>query len=220
MSRRGRSIRRTASNRLVVLAMAVVGGAGLIAAASEAGPSPAGKTSDSTLQLQIRDALADMPVVAKFNIGVRVRDGVVTMNGPIPSREVAEQTVALVRKFTGVREVRDELYTPGVGDALAKAMPQSVTTQRPAVPVDRLPLATINSPPIAARPVSLSLFDQIDRLRERDRRFSEIRVEMKDGRVILRGFVARSQDAWDFAEQVGRVAGVTGVTQGVTKDQR
>ena len=94
-------------------------------------------------------------------------------------------------------------------------MPQSVTTQRPAAPVEKSPPATINSLPIVARPVSLSLFEQIDRLRERDRRFSEIRVEVRDGRVILRGAVARSQDAWDFAEQVGRVPGVTGVVHSI-----
>jgi osmotically-inducible protein OsmY len=216
MARRGRTKRRTASNRLIVLAMAVVGGAGLIAATSEAGPSPAEKTADSTLQLQIRDALAETPAVAKFNIGVRVRDGIVTMNGPIPSREVAEQAVTIARKFAGVREVRDELYTPGVGDPLAKAMPQSVTTQRLAVPVEKLPPIIVNLPPVTARPVSLSLFEQIDRLRDRDRRFAEIRIEVRDGRVILRGRVARAQDAWDFTDQVSQVAGVLGVTQNIS----
>jgi osmotically-inducible protein OsmY len=214
MARRARCQRRIASNRLAALAMAIVGGAGVLALTSEARPAPDSKT-DSTLQLQIRDSLTETPAIAKLNIGVRVRDGVVTLQGPVPTRNDAENVVVLVRKMAGVSEVRDELYTPGADDRLSHTLPRPVTTQRAALPAEKPPPLTVSPPPIAAQPVSLSLAEQIERLRQRDRRFADIRVDVKEGRVTLRGRVVRSQDAWDFAEQVGRLPGVTGVVQGI-----
>src|SRR5262245_20453173 len=212
MARRARFQRRIASNRLAALAMAIVGGAGVFALTSEARPAPDSKT-DSTLQLQIRDSLTETPAIAKLNIGVRVRDGIVTLQGPVPTRNDAQNVVVLVRKMPGVSEVRDELYTPGPDNRLSQTLPRPVTTQRAALPAENSPPMTVSSPPITAQPVSLSLAEQIERLRQRDRRFADIRVDMKDGRVTLRGRVVRSQDAWDFAEQVGRLAGVTVIIQ-------
>jgi hypothetical protein len=84
------------------------------------------------------------------------------------------------------------------------------------MPAERTSPPRENSPPVAVQPVSLTLLEQIDRIRQRDRRFADIRIEVREGRVILRGYVPRAQDAWDFADQVGRLPGVKGVVQGVT----
>jgi hypothetical protein len=63
-----------------------------------------------------------------------------------------------------------------------------------------------------------TLSEQIEQLRQRDRRFRSIRFEVRGGQVTLRGTVARWQDAWEFADLVGRLTGVTGVVQGVAKE--
>jgi osmotically-inducible protein OsmY len=196
-----------------MISLAVAGSAGLISATSEAGPAPAAVSRDLSLQLRIRDALSDIPALAKINIGVRVNGGIVTLQGPLSSRELAEQTVSQVRKMNGVTEVRDELYVPTKDDAVAQAIPRPVTTNRPPTVIDRtVPPPKLNVTPVAGHRTLPTLLEQIDRLRSTDLRFAEIRIEIREGRVILRGHVARARDAWDFADIVGRLPGVAGVT--------
>jgi hypothetical protein len=207
------------THRRTIWAVAAATGAFLLAASGEAVPSPdvpAKKVPDATQQLRIRHALGDDAALGKFNLGVRVCDGVVTLHGPVPSHHIGGQAVALVKKLPGVSEVRNELYTPAADDALARVLPPPVTSARLPVPAERESTPASQSSPVAAQPVSLSLFEQIDRLRQRDRRFADIRIEVREGRVFLRGYVPRARDAWDFADQVGRLPGVIGVVQNVT----
>src|SRR5262249_39263691 len=159
------------------------------------------------------DALSDVPALAKLNIGVRINGGVVTLQGPVPTHEIGHQAVALVKKVAGVTDVRNELYIPGPDARLALTMPRPVTAQLPPVVSQAQAAPKTSAPAAPAQTVSLSLFETVERLRERDRRFSDIRIEVKDGRVILRGRVTRSQDAWEFADQVGRLPGVASVMQ-------
>jgi hypothetical protein len=100
-------------------------------------------------------------------------------------------------------------------------MPRPVTTQRPLTPLDPQPAPppAPHTPP-AAQPVSRSLSEEIARLRDRDRRFAGIQFEVKDGRVILTGTVAKARDAWEFADQIVRLPGVLGVVQRVTTTTR
>lgn len=213
MARARKNVRRKRANRLAAISLAVAGSAGLIAATSEAGPSTPAVSTDWSLQLRIRDALSDIPALAKINLGVRVQNGIVTLQGPLPSRELAQQTVSSVRKISGVTEVRDELYVPAAGDAVAQTIPRPVTTNRPPTIVES-PTSSpkLNLTPVAGHRSVPTLLEQIDRLRATDLRFSEIRVEIREGRVILRGHVARARDAWDFADVLGRLPGVAGVT--------
>jgi osmotically-inducible protein OsmY len=218
MARRTRKTRRKAANRLAVAAMALVGGAGLAIVTFDAWPSEAAAapSTDWTLQLQIRDALSDVPALAKLNIAVRINGGIVTLQGPVPTHAVGNQAVGLVKKIAGVTDVRNELYIPGPDDRMALSMPRPVTVQRPPHREDPPALPKSTAPLAPAQTVSLSLAERVEHLRQRDRRFNDIRIEVKDGRVILRGQVARSQDAWDFADQVGRLPGVTGVVQAIS----
>lgn len=217
MARARKNVRRKRANRLAIVSLAVAGSAGLISATSEARPAPPTVSRDLSLQLRIRDSLSDIPALAKINIGVRVNEGVVTLHGPLPSRELAQQTVGQVRKMNGVTEVRDELYVPTKEDAVAQAIPRPVTTHRPPTVVDQ-PVSPpkLNVTPVAGHRALPTLLEQIDRLRATDLRFAEIRVEIREGRVILRGHVTRARDAWDFADLVGRLPGVAGVTMGVS----
>jgi hypothetical protein len=148
----------------------------------------------------------------------------------------------------GVRVVVDESYVPPVDEPLARSMPHPVTTQRPPVPTVTVtpatppaptpapqtttpppaasPAPTVGEPaatllpPVAAPARPASLLEQIDSIRQRDRRFQSIRLEIREGSVFLRGSVTRSQDAWDFAEAVRRLPGVERVIQSVTTAER
>lgn len=237
MPKKPRTMRRRASQHIVTAAASAVAGAVLLASSQTATPAPAenaARNTDWKLVLQVRDKLQDDRILGKFNLGVRAADGIVTLHGPVPSREMAKQAAELVRAIQGVRDVRDELYVPSPDEALARAMPHPVTAQRLPTPADKLPVpvptpggpsspiapqvkAAVPAHSPAAQTVSRSLLDQIDRLRQRDRRFTDIRVELRDGRVILRGHVAKNRDAWDFADLVGQLPGVAGVVMGVVQ---
>jgi hypothetical protein len=189
------------------------------------------------MTLKARNTLWDDPVFEKLNLGVTVRQGVATLNGAVPSTAVAEQAVTLLKGVPGVRSVVSETYVPPVDDPRTKAMPHPITTQRPPEPAAQQPPAAIVSPaptppkevtgtvtgralPTAAAPPGpQTVGEQIDQLRQRDRRFVNVRAEVRDGRVTLRGTVARSQDAWEFAAAVRRLPGVVGVVQGIATDR-
>src|SRR5438105_5481592 len=84
--------------------------AGWLVVASAAGVSlaePADPTSDTDWQLTLRarNALWDDATFDKLNLGVRVRQGTATLQGPVPSAGVAAQAVDRLRKVTGVRGV-------------------------------------------------------------------------------------------------------------------
>ena len=80
--------------------MALVGGAGLAIVTFDSCPAvaSAAQSTDWTLQLQIRDALCDVPALAKLNIAVRINDGVVTLQGPVPTHAIGNQAVGLVQE--------------------------------------------------------------------------------------------------------------------------
>ena len=61
----------------------------------------------------------------------------------------------------------------------------------------------------------MTIADQIESIRLDERRFDNIRVEVTGGRVVLRGTVAKSADAWEFAGAVRQLSGVTGVVQSI-----
>jgi osmotically-inducible protein OsmY len=215
---------------------------GLLTGAAIADPPAGTPPSDQQLALQARYALWDNPTWEKLNLGVTVRQGVAFLSGPVPSSAVADEAIERLRKVTGIRDVKNETYLPPSDEPLSRSMPHPVTTQRPSVSVvsavvtpesvpppvraagvtapQKTP-AVMLGPPVAAVPVKrMSLPEQIEALRFGDRRYQNIRVELRDGVVILRGRVARSSDAWDFAATVRQLPGVGGVVQSVMTDPR
>jgi osmotically-inducible protein OsmY len=213
---------------------------GLAAAQLAANPAePVGADAEWQMTLKARNTLWDDPVFEKLNLGVTVQQGVATLNGAVPSTAVAEQAVTLLKGVPGVRGVVNETYVPPVDDPRTKAMPHPITTQRPtesaaqppapatatvgpvpASPKEMTGTATGKAvPPVAAPSGPQTIGEQIDQLRQRDRRFVNVRAEVRNGRVTLRGTVARSQDAWEFAAAVRRLPGVVGVVQGITTDR-
>src|SRR5688572_26384722 len=103
----------------------------LVAAAARGAPADAAGTgADWPLTLQARNALWDDPLLAKLNLGVRVREGIAILHGPVPSQEVAEMAVGRLRRVPGVRGVLNETYPPPVDDPVARSQPRPMTSHR------------------------------------------------------------------------------------------
>jgi osmotically-inducible protein OsmY len=90
-------------------------GAFLVAAALARGSAPpAGGSRDEARDLQVmvhaRRALREDPALANLNFGVRVRDGVATLWGPVPSADVIPKALKTLESVRGVLGVATELY--------------------------------------------------------------------------------------------------------------
>jgi hypothetical protein len=62
------------------------------------------------LTVMARRAFQHDRVLAPLNLGVKVRDGVATVWGPVPDAEVARQAVARLEAIHGIDEVHSELH--------------------------------------------------------------------------------------------------------------
>jgi osmotically-inducible protein OsmY len=90
-------------------------GAGLcVVALAAADPPPAGNLNDAYRDLQltvhVRRALREDESLGSVNVGVRVRDGVAILWGPVPSAEVVARALARVQTVQGILGVRNETY--------------------------------------------------------------------------------------------------------------
>ncbi len=220
--------------RVALLRSAILG-AGVWVGSALAQPADKLGAGDMQLALQARNALWSEEPFDKLNLGVSVRGGQAVLSGPVPSTAVAELAVAKLREVPGILGVSNETYVPPADEAMAQAMPHPVTARRPSVssgpavgisePVASRPPAVAVAPPMKtteslspamAVPVKrMTLADQIESLRLDDRRFQNVRIEVKNGIVVLRGSVAHSADAWEFAASVRQVPGVTDVVQSI-----
>lgn len=198
------------------LRVAAIAVAGMLALGLTVPASP--PQSDWLLTLQARNALWEVKGFARLNVALTVRDGIAVLQGTVPSASHIADAEKAVRAVPGVREVVNELYVPPI-DPLVKNAPRPSDSLRPPVssaPTTKTePVKPFAPPPVVAATPPPTLAERIDRLRAGDRRFRDIRFEIQGGKVTLRGSVARSQDAWDFAREVGRLPGVTGVSQNV-----
>ena len=119
-------------------------------------------TRDVLHTLQARRLLVDDPELAALNLGVRVRNRVATLWGPVPSAELSFKAEIRLRALVELVEVRNELFVTG----------ESVPTpdgplQTPPLPLflpEQLPpalpppgLRTVNRPPPSAMPAELEL---------------------------------------------------------------
>jgi len=82
---------------------------------------PSGTSMRSVrLELHARKSLLDDDQLAGLNLGVRVREGVATLWGSVPSKVLAEQAVKKVGAVQGILDVRSELQ-------VVKAPPPPIT---------------------------------------------------------------------------------------------
>jgi hypothetical protein len=132
---------------------------------------------------------------------------------PLPQSQPPSSALAAAPRRQGPapgalagREVR--------GPPPAVAQPMSAV---PAAPlndsVSLLPPIPLTSPPPAvpqAVPSSNgpALIEQVEQLRRRDARFQQVRVQVTNRAVFLRGVVARGEDLMDLAQAISRLPGV------------
>ncbi len=212
-----RGMTRRRLHRTLRVATVAVAGMLVLGLTVPASPPPA----DWLLTLQARNALWDVKGFARLNVALTVREGIAVLQGTVPSATHIADAEKAVRAVPGVREVVNELYVPPL-DPFVKNAPRPTDSLRSPVPVAPLAKAEPVKPfaplPVTAAPPPPTLSERIDQVRAGDRRFRDIRFEVQGGKVTLRGSVARSQDAWDFARAVGRLPGVAGVSQNVRTD--
>jgi osmotically-inducible protein OsmY len=205
-------------------------------------PTDSPSEADWKLTLQARQALWDEDAVTAANVGVRIRQGVATVWGPTATPPEARAVVERLRKVPGVRSVVSQLYLapaepaphslPGpelMARAGGLANPPIITSlmaPAPRVPEPGTPTTSRREPPpaVAPEPVAailppvpapepeLPLADRVEQARQRDRRFRNLRAEVRGGQVVVTGTVQHSRDAWDFGQSVQQLPGVTGVT--------
>jgi hypothetical protein len=86
----------------------------LPAAERDTSPSQATDSPSSLHELEgtirARAALSSDPELASLNLGVKVRKGVATLWGPIPSEELIRRAIRTLEKVRGIYEVRSELF--------------------------------------------------------------------------------------------------------------
>src|SRR5262249_33648353 len=105
---------------------------------------------DLRLSVLALNALQSDPVLAPLGLGVRVRGGVATLVGPVPSAEVRRLALARLKALPQLAGVRSELFLdPWVDPA------EQVTARppNPTQPTSRSgPNRTLPLPPVSAPP--------------------------------------------------------------------
>jgi osmotically-inducible protein OsmY len=94
-----------------------------------------------------------------------------------------------------------------IGAAVTLLPPVPATVACPPAKLD--PPAVLLPPATSA--LSASLESAVEQLRRSDRRFEQVRAEVRQGTVYLSGTGARTEDIRELAQQVSRLPGVAGV---------
>ena len=117
--------------RALVLA-ASAGASLLLTAAAVAGPLPEYVYRDAEHTMQARKLLADDPQLGPLNLGVKVKDRVAVLWGPVPSLEAAARAEQRLRVMFELIQIRNHLYleddhsparTPQVPQFLPERLP-------------------------------------------------------------------------------------------------
>ena len=113
-------------------------GLAFLAPAAAAPPRPKQDEHDLEVTLYARKALSQDETLARLNFYVRVVLGVASVEGPVPSKEVGERAVAVLKKVRGIYQVRPRFRLEGSATADAVKNLQKGTKARP-MPTDPPP---------------------------------------------------------------------------------
>jgi osmotically-inducible protein OsmY len=218
--------------RLTLIAVAIVF-AGGVAGATAPGPAQPENPAlrDARLVSRARKALQDDPVLSALNLGVSVRSSVASLWGTVPAANLRSKAETIVRKVPGILDVHNELQVEAVDEPLTEFL----RINRPAPPLaadgNRSPAwltrrwadAETTSKPASTVPPLVALMPPlgvgtavqteklplaIERVRQSDWRFLNVRAEVQGGVVRLRGTVARGEDLMALAQAISRLPGV------------
>ncbi len=209
---------------------------GAVEAPSRPPASALGLIRDLRLTVLARRAFQNDRELAPLNLGVRVRDGVATVWGPVPSADTARLVIARLEAITGIDEVRSELQVrrpdrppvPELGIPIrvptrveaAKPVERTVECrpgeERPGKlpPMKALPLPTQPAPKrdrVTSRPAEPPLQVAVDRVRQSSSRFRSIPVELRGNVVVITRSGSDDEDVVALAQALRRVRGVAEV---------
>jgi hypothetical protein len=198
--------------------------------------SALGLIGDLRLTVLARRALQNDPALARLNLGVRVRDGVATVWGPVPSDTVARRTVAKLETINGIEQVRSELQVRRPADRPLLAdigIPPRLPTRMAAKPDtasgairprpreasvvagEKKPSPRPATPPPAPAagraPAVVPLSVAVERVRQSEPRFQAISVELRGDVVVIGRVGADAEDVTALAQALRRVKGVSEV---------
>lgn len=191
---------------------------------------------DIEIETKVRRALGKDAQLGPLNLGVHVSGGIVQLFGPAPSAEIKQRAIRIAQHVQGVLEVgAKDLYisTAAQGDKrftiqIQHDLPARTRSASPHA-LSRLPAAdrqvTLLAPEMAAPPARMaeparltanprpapplvSLAPAIERLRQRNSRFQQIRTEVRDNSVRIFPGDTPSEDVMMFAQAVRRLSGV------------
>jgi osmotically-inducible protein OsmY len=195
---------------------------------------------DVQLQIKAKDVLSKDAALGPLNIQVWVREGNAELCGPVPAPEHIDRAVQAVKKIEGIFKVSNKLYVappraaeftvplpePPTHSTSARPNPETgsigrLTSHPPARefvgpeprPMGRDPVALL-APVVVTERRSVpaeGLAAAVERLRQTDRRFRPIQVELRGATVLVLRAGAPGEDVMAFAQAVRQVAGVESV---------
>lgn len=175
----------------------------LSAAVHAAPPQP-----DWILTLQARRVVWDDPSLAELNLGVRVRDGVALLWGPVLNEQQSAEAAGRVRLVPGVNGVINELYVLPADDILRKKF--APARPEPQAAPTSLSVAAAPAPP-AVRALPSEPIDLLEDVRWSDPRFRALRVSFHNGVVTV---IGPADLVAEYSERVRSLPGVRHVRGG------
>jgi osmotically-inducible protein OsmY len=103
---------------------------------------------DLTNEILVLQALHNDPRLAPLNLVVKVHDHVATLWGPVPTRELAERAVAIVKKLPVIGTVHNQMMIQYRDETVMPPMPLV-----PALPPGRPPAKKETRPPAPVEPL-------------------------------------------------------------------
>ncbi len=193
-------------------------------------------TDDIEIETKVRRALGKDAQLGPLNLGVHMSGGVVQLSGPVPSAELKQRAMRIAEHVQGVLAVRTKDLYISTAAQNSKRLTILIPDDRPAQTRSASPPSpprssslgqqvTLLAPEMAAPPAHppkparltanprpappiASLAPAIERLRQREPRFQQIRAQVRDNSVCIFPGDTSSEDVMMFAQAVRRLPGV------------
>lgn len=107
--------------------------------------SALGKIRDLAATVRARRVLQDDPTLSSLNLGLQVENGVVSVWGPIPSREVERQVTLKLETLKGITKVQLNFYVQdrrdrGLDLVRPDGVPERIEAAKPEIETGKLPV--------------------------------------------------------------------------------
>ena len=134
---------------------------------------------DVQVTVQVKQAFSQDKELAQANLRVNVREGVAVLSGPASSAELIAKAIQKTKEVRGVLSVKSELYV-----SAPRQPPPEFVRPAPEPPTQTTSASPPREPAAAklttvVKPEAVSLLERIEKVRQSDRRYRLIRVEVE-----------------------------------------